>query len=203
VHIVASVGPYPLIKCLSFDQRLAMAGVHFSPADITENPKKYDSNQLINHLRSHLPDFMIPVSFIILEKLPLTSNGKVDRKALPDPEIKSSGQTFVKPGNEIERKLCSIWQEVLSVEQVGVNDSFFDLGGHSLSVVQVQGKIKEIFDKEISVVDMFKYPTIRSLAKFFDDQTTTKESIKKSQDRASRQREATKIQQRQVRNRRK
>ena len=137
-----------------------------------------------------------------MDAFPLTSNGKLDRKALPDPDGGQQGQTFVKPGSEIERKLAAIWQEILQVEQVGINDSFFDLGGHSLGIVQVQGKIKEVFDRDVNVVEMFKYPTISTLAKFLGDESSSREAIKKSMDRASRQREATKIQQQRVRPRR-
>jgi len=154
-------------------------------------------------LKNHLPDYMLPSAIAVLDKLPLTSNGKLNHKALPDPEMQHSGQTFVKPASETERKLALIWQEALSLPQVGINDSFFDLGGHSLGIVQVQGKIKDVFDKELNVVDMFKYPTIRSLAKFLGDESGSKETIIKSQTRAAKQREATRTQQMRFQNRRK
>ncbi len=162
----------------------------------------YDENTLKLCIKNKLPDYMVPAAIVKLDAFPLTSNGKLDRKALPDPEGGQQGQTFVKPGSEIERKLAAIWQEILQVEQVGINDSFFDLGGHSLGIVQVQGKIKEVFDRDVNVVEMFKYPTISTLAKFLGDESSSREAIKKSMDRASRQREATKIQQQRVRPRR-
>ncbi len=162
---------------------------------IPENSGKFDESQIKLKLKNKLPDYMVPAALVSLEKFPLTSNGKIDRKSLPDPEQGQSGQTFVKPGSDLERKLASIWQEVLQVEQIGINDSFFDLGGHSLGIVQVQGKIKEIFGRDLNVVDMFKYPTIGSLAQFLSDKSSSKETIRKSQDRASRQREATRTQQ--------
>ncbi len=169
---------------------------------IPEKGQDIDDNVMRLFLKNHLPDYMIPSAFTQMEHFPLTSNGKLDQKALPDPEAGAKGQTFVKPGSEVERKLAAIWQEVLQIEQVGINDSFFDLGGHSLGIVQVQGKIKEVFDKDVNVVDMFKYPTISSLAKFLSDEDSSKQAIKKSMDRASRQREATKMQQQRTRSRR-
>ena len=169
---------------------------------IPEDSGAYDENALKLCIKNKLPDYMIPAAIVTMKAFPLTSNGKLNRKALPDPESGQQGQTFVKPGSEIERKLAVIWQEVLQLDQVGINDSFFDLGGHSLGIVQVQGKIKEVFDRDVNVVEMFKYPTIGTLAKFLGDESSSREAIKKSMDRASRQREATKTQQQRVRPRR-
>ncbi len=169
---------------------------------VAADKDKFNAEQLPSRLKKQLPDFMIPSAVVVLDKIPLTSNNKLDRKKLPDPDMPDSGKTFVKPGSDLEKKLTAIWQEVLNVERIGINDSFFDLGGHSLSIVQVQGRIKEVFNKDINVVDMFKYPTISALAKFLGDESKTKEVIQKSVDRASRQREATKLHQQRMRNRR-
>lgn len=170
---------------------------------VPEDHQQFDLNDLQKFLRLHLPDFMMPSSIVILDEIPLTSNGKVDRQALPDPELKTGSEALVPPANDFERQLSNIWQEILNIKQVGVNESFFDLGGHSLSVIQVQGKIKEIFDKEINVVDLFKYPTIRLLAQYLEDRSDNLDTIKKSQQRADRQKEATRIQQQRLRSRRK
>ena len=170
---------------------------------VQENGQAFDAQKIKAAMKNHLPDYMLPTAIIELESLPLTSNGKLDRNALPDPEMQQTGQTFVKPGSETEKKLAAIWQEVLNLAQVGINDSFFDLGGHSLGIVQVQGKIKEVFDRELNVVDMFKYPTISSLAKFLSEESNSKEVIQKSQDRAAKQREATRTQQKRIQKRRK
>ncbi len=158
--------------------------------------------ELKQHLLKRLPDYMIPNLFVEMDKLPLTVNGKIDRQKLPDPELPKSHR-LVKPGTEIERQLVDIWKEVLKVNEVSVNDNFFELGGHSLGIVQVQGKIKEVFDRELNVVEMFKYPTIRSLAAFLGEGDNGKEKLEKVQTRASKQREATRLQQQRMMQRRK
>jgi len=157
--------------------------------------------ELKNHILEYLPDYMVPAIFVKMDKLPLTVNGKIDRKKLPDPELQQSHK-LVKPGTEIERKLAEIWKEVLKINEISVNDNFFELGGHSLGIVQVQGKIKEVFDKELNVVDMFKYPTIRALATFLGEGGNGKEKLEKVQTRASKQREATRLQQQRMMQRR-
>jgi len=162
-----------------------------------------ETSELSGYLRDRLPDYMLPATITLMKNFPLTSNGKLDRRALPDPELPVGAGRFVKPGSPLENQLAAIWQEVLNLEQVGIHDSFFDLGGHSLSIVQVQGKIKEIFNKDINVVDMFKYPTIAALARHLGNESGTQEAIRKTQDRASLQREATRLQQERMRNRRK
>jgi len=195
-EIESVIKDLPLIKDVTVVAKLSGTENRILAYIILDNAAKFDENEMKLNLKNKLPDYMVPTALIPLDEFPLTTNGKIDRKALPDPEQGQTGQTFVKPGSDLERKLASIWQEVLQVDQIGVNDSFFDLGGHSLGIVQVQGKIKEVFERDLNVVDMFKYPTIASLAKFLSDKGSSKETIRKSQDRASRQREATRTQQR-------
>ncbi len=169
---------------------------------VAKTEKELSSVELKNYLLEHLPDYMVPAIFMALPKLPLTANGKIDRAKLPDPDLKQRKQ-IIKPGSEIEQKLSEIWKQVLHLDQVSVNDNFFELGGHSLGIIQVQGKIKEVFDREIDIVEMFKYPTIRALARFLDDKSGQKELLEKVNDRAARQREATRIQQQRMMHRRK
>ena len=129
-------------------------------------------NQLISDVRcllqNKLPNYMVPSSFVALEALPLAPSGKVDRKALPKPDnLRPEHDTvYVSPRNEIERKVADIWQKVLNVEKVGIQDNFFDLGGHSLNVLQVYSKLRETFKTELSITDLFKYPTINSLSQY-------------------------------------
>ncbi|MEG4456885.1 amino acid adenylation domain-containing protein [Microcoleus sp. N9_A1] len=117
-------------------------------------------------LQEKLPNYMVPAVFVILDSLPLTPNGKVDRQNLPAcdrsrPEIEA---TFVAPGNSIEEKLAVIWTELLGLEQIGINDNFFHLGGHSLIVTQMLSRVGEVFRVELSFDQIFAYPTIESLA---------------------------------------
>ncbi|MGB7604680.1 MAG: condensation domain-containing protein, partial [Lutisporaceae bacterium] len=131
--------------------------------------------ELREHLSKNLPDYMIPAYFIQLDKLPLTENGKVDRKALP--EVDGSINTDIEyeaPRNEIEEKLAEIWSEVLGIEKIGINDNFFELGGHSLKATNVIAKIHKELNVELPLREMFKTPTIKGLANYVKN---TKQSI--------------------------
>ncbi|HEV8581881.1 MAG TPA: amino acid adenylation domain-containing protein [Thermoanaerobaculia bacterium] len=125
--------------------------------------------ELREHLRRTLPDYMIPAAFIALEAFPLTPSGKVDRKALPAPagSRESAVETaYVDPGTELERTIAGVWREVLKLDRVGTGDNFFDLGGHSLLAAQVHARLAEILGREIALLDLFRYPTVVSLAAF-------------------------------------
>ncbi len=117
-------------------------------------------------LEEHLPDYAIPAAIIALNEFPVTPNGKVDRAALPVPGSgrPELGATYVAPQTDTERFITALWQEVLGIEKPGVHDNFFDLGGHSLLVVLLHNRLKEAFRKDISIVDLFRYPTIAALA---------------------------------------
>jgi amino acid adenylation domain-containing protein len=120
------------------------------------------TSQLRDQLSRILPDYMVPSYFMFLDKLPLTPNGKIDRKALPKPEIKS-GATYVAPGNEKEKIIAELWKEVLKIEKVGIHDNFFELGGNSLSIIQLNVRLKEVLNADIPVVTLFQYPTVHSM----------------------------------------
>ncbi|WP_310463067.1 non-ribosomal peptide synthetase/type I polyketide synthase [Sphaerotilus sp.] len=118
-------------------------------------------------LREGLPQWMVPASFTVLEALPLNPNGKVDRKALPAPERASAASTAARllpPQTALEQQIAEIWQAVLKREQVGIDDNFFDLGGHSLLLLQVLGRLRERLGRKLPVVTLFQFPTIQSLA---------------------------------------
>lgn len=124
------------------------------------------TRNLLSFLKTKLPDYMLPSSFVLLEAMPLTPNGKVDRRALPAPEIgRSQIETaYVKPQNEIENIIARVWQDTLQIDKVGIHDNFFDLGGHSLLMAQVSQKLLEALEQKISIVQLFQFPTIHSLA---------------------------------------
>jgi amino acid adenylation domain-containing protein len=124
-----------------------------------------DAAALREHLRAGLPEHMVPAAFVGMEALPLSPNGKVDRKALPAPEAgRDPAATFVPPRDETERAIAAIWREALGVEQVGADDNFFDLGGHSLLLVRVHGRIREALGADVTVVELFQHPTVGALA---------------------------------------
>ena len=116
-------------------------------------------------LQERLPDYMIPSAFVFLDALPLTANGKVDRRALPAPDRMRPDlqEAFVAPRSQSEELVASIWGNVLGVERIGVYDSFFELGGHSLLVVQIVSRIREVFEVELPVRALFEAPTVAGL----------------------------------------
>jgi amino acid adenylation domain-containing protein len=125
-------------------------------------------SELRAELQTSLPDYMIPSAFVFLDALPLTPNGKVDRNALPAPDDARPAlqAAYVAPRTEVERVLAGIWQEVLGVGQVGADDNFFDLGGHSLRLLQVQYRLREVLGQELHAVEMFRYPTVGAMAAY-------------------------------------
>lgn len=124
--------------------------------------------EIQKQLQDRLPEYMIPTAFVNMEALPLTSNGKVDRKRLPAPETQQleTVEEPVEPLTEVAKVIRKIWQEVLKVESVGVNRNFFDLGGHSLLMVQVHGRLQQTYGEELSMTELFKYPTVSALAEY-------------------------------------
>jgi acyl carrier protein len=126
--------------------------------------------ELRNFCGERLPAYMVPSDFNFLDRLPLLPNGKLDRRkllsirSLPDGN-EASG---IRPQNETERRIAAVWQEALQLESVDVDRHFFDIGGHSLLMVWVHSRLKDMFAKKISIVDLFEYPTIRSLSEFLD-----------------------------------
>jgi acyl carrier protein len=117
------------------------------------------------HLSASLPEYMIPAAYVRLESLPLTPNGKLDRKALPAPEVDSySTRCYEPPEDETEQKIAGIWQDVLNFTPVGRDDNFFDLGGNSIRLMSVHSRLRQAFDKDISMVDLFRFATVRALA---------------------------------------
>jgi len=125
-------------------------------------------NELRERLRERLPEYMVPSAIVILDALPLSPNGKVDRKALPAPEgADRFGRTsYVAPRTPLEEGLAEIWGELLQLEQVGIHDNFFDLGGHSIMATQVVSRLQETFQVEVPVRALFDTPTIEGLAEW-------------------------------------
>ena len=135
-------------------------------------------------LRDKLPDYMVPTAFVFLDVLPVTPNGKVDRNALPAPEGHRPDleAVYVAPQTELERTIAAVWQEVLHVEKVGLRDNFFDLGGHSLLLVRMNSKLQAVLNKEIPIVDMFKYPTVSALTKYLSPEKSERAVSKQNDD---------------------
>ncbi|HEX8376315.1 MAG TPA: amino acid adenylation domain-containing protein, partial [Pedobacter sp.] len=124
----------------------------------------FDREEIIAYAKENLPDYMVPAHLIELESIPLTANGKVDRKALPALDSTEQTGEYVAPRTEIEIKLAEIWQDVLEVDQVGAHDDFFELGGHSLLAVRLISAVRKAFKAELPIGDVFDYPTVATLA---------------------------------------
>src|SRR5262249_38105403 len=139
-------------------------------AYVVENTKDSATpDELRRYLKKTLPEYMVPAVFITLDALPLTPNGKVDHKKLPDVDSARMDvpESYVSPRSEIERAIAEIWQDVLQVARVGIHDNFFNLGGHSLLLVQVNNRLREVLQADLSMIDMFRYPTVSALAEYF------------------------------------
>ncbi len=128
-------------------------------------------------LRARLPDFMVPAAFVELAELPLNANGKVDVAALPAPEAvrPKLAQAFVAPRTALESALAALWRDCLRLDAVGVDDSFFDLGGNSWLVLRVHARLEELARRPVPVVDLFAYPTIAALAAHLESATAKPE----------------------------
>ena len=125
-----------------------------------------DAAGLRSALKDQLPEYMVPAAFVALPALPLTSSGKVDRKALPVPEgvRPDAGTPFVAPRSELEQQLTAMWSELLGIERIGIHDNFFELGGHSLLATQLVSRIRPTFEVELDLGRLFAQPTIAALA---------------------------------------
>jgi amino acid adenylation domain-containing protein/non-ribosomal peptide synthase protein (TIGR01720 family) len=137
-------------------------------AYIVQNAEcRMQNSDFCEYLKQQLPEYMIPSFFVFMDSLPLTPNGKIDRKALPDPSRAGKDQEtgYVAPCNEAERRLASIWQEVLKTEKVGIWDNFFDLGGHSLKATVMISRVHKELGMEIALWEVFSRPTVEQLAK--------------------------------------
>jgi amino acid adenylation domain-containing protein len=121
--------------------------------------------ELREYLRGRLPDYMVPAHFVMLDSLPLTTNGKLDRKALPKPEVSSPAQAFASADSPAEEIICGIYTDVLKVERVSAGESFFESGGHSLLATQVVSRIREAFGVELPLRALFEHPSAAALAK--------------------------------------
>ncbi|MEJ7808101.1 MAG: amino acid adenylation domain-containing protein, partial [Telluria sp.] len=123
---------------------------------------------LRQHLAGSLPEYMVPAAFVLLASLPLSPNGKIDRKALPEPDASQLQAAYVAPRTDMEKRLCTLWQELLGVERVGITDNFFQLGGHSLLVMKLLTALKSSFGVELPIRVIFQFPDLERLAACLD-----------------------------------
>ncbi|WP_434291980.1 condensation domain-containing protein, partial [Clostridium botulinum] len=130
--------------------------------------KNLEELDLKSHLKETLPEYMVPAYFVELEKMPLTANGKLNRRALPEPNLDANLVEYEAPRNKVEETLAKIWSEILGIEKIGINDNFFDLGGHSLKATILMSKIHKELSREVPLKELFKSPTIKDLSKYIE-----------------------------------
>ncbi|MEH2065245.1 MAG: amino acid adenylation domain-containing protein [Nostoc sp.] len=169
--IETALNQYPGVQETAVIAREDVPGNKRLVAYVVPQPKSAITvNELRNFLKEKLPEFMIPSAIVLLKELPLSANGKVDRKALPAPEQIRADLIgdFVSPRTPVEEMLTQIWAEVLKVEKVSIYDNFFELGGHSLLTTQLLSKVKQAFNLDISLRSLLEKPTVAGLAENID-----------------------------------
>jgi thioesterase domain-containing protein len=136
-----------------------------------------EKSELRRFLQTKLPNYMIPTYFTALPAFPLTPNGKVDRKALPNPQTATFNEDLQAPSDDIERQLLGMWQELLGIANLCVTDNFFEMGGHSLLMTRMLIEIEAIWDKELPINILFEAPTIRQLAVFLRSENPNRQTV--------------------------
>ncbi len=160
--------------------------------------------ELRAHLHERLPDYMVPNAWVYLDAFPLTPNRKIDRRALPAPDLDRPDleSPFAAPAGELEERLAALWRSVLDIDRVGRDDNFFELGGHSLLMVRLNGRVRRELGVPISLVEMFQYPSVRTMAGRLATSGGAEKDLTGVKDRAAKAREAMRRRQRPGRTRR-
>lgn len=150
------------------------------------------TEQLKASLAERVPEFMVPDGFIMLDALPLTPNGKIDRNALPSPEKRQRQveEVFVAPEGDVEQTIAEVLREMLNLEQIGTRDNFFNMGANSLLIVQANNRLSQRLGRKVSLVSMYRYPTIAALAEHISGQADQKQSTEEGQKRAEKRKAA-------------
>jgi hypothetical protein len=146
--------------------------------------QKFDLTELREYLSQQLPHYMIPSYIIPLEKLPLTANGKIDRKALPtiQTDLRTELDEYTAPETSMEKIIVNVWREVLKQEKISIHHNFFEVGGNSLDMIKINARLKKTIGRDIPVITMFEYPTVYSLSRCLEEKETGERYIGKNID---------------------
>ena len=140
--------------------------------------RELNGESLRTLLRNRLPDYMVPTLFVRLKKLPLTANGKIDRRALPEPDEESSeAPLYVEARSPVEEIVAGIWKQVLGLKKVGVHDNFFELGGHSLLATRIISRVRKSLAVDLPLRTIFESPTIAELSENIANNSSTTDYI--------------------------
>jgi amino acid adenylation domain-containing protein len=167
-EIEAALGKHPSVQEAVVMDRADAAGLKHLVAYITTHVDVHDKDlisSLRDYIKTALPDYMVPGAFVLLDRFPLTPNGKIDRKSLPDPDISLREQEIILPRTPLESKLVQIWSDVLGVENISITDNFFDRGGHSLLATRLFVRIRNAFGVDLPLRVLFDSPTVDDLAR--------------------------------------
>ena len=165
-EIESSLEKHPTVRQAVVLAREDRPGQKRLVAYVTGKDAKPEGAALRTYLLERLPEYMVPSNIVVLERMPLSPNGKADRKALPAPESGGAdpSRPFVAPGTAIEQQIAQAWKDLLHVEQVGLDDPFFELGGNSLLALQLHRRLTAELGVTLALTDLFQYPTVRALA---------------------------------------
>jgi len=179
-EIALAVESHPQVAaCCTTTCTLAEDDVRLAAYVVWTGDRPWDESALRQHLQQQLPSFMLPSVFVSINDFPLLPTGKIDLRALPQPDWGRAGSVdrYVPPTSETEKRLAEIWEEVLKLDRVGSTDDFFDLGGHSLLAVRVINRIEEALNVRVPIRIQFERPTIAELALFIDNASTEEETL--------------------------
>jgi acyl-coenzyme A synthetase/AMP-(fatty) acid ligase/acyl carrier protein len=190
-EIEAALREHPAVRsAVAIVDEEAGGGKRLAAYVVPRNDTRPEAADLRAHLRDRLPRHAVPEALGVVDSLPLTSNGKVDQRALPRLERTAPKVTAAAaPQSGLEQSIAGIWQRVLRLDSIGVNENFFDLGGHSLLAVEVRTELERVVNREIPMVDLFTHSTIRSLAKHLGHKTAPLVAADDMQMRANRRRQ--------------
>ncbi|MCX7748502.1 MAG: amino acid adenylation domain-containing protein [Clostridia bacterium] len=188
-EIEKAILEHPSVKeCIVAAWEKQPGNMHLVGYIVFEKGKSMESGELQDFLGKSLPEYMVPKLFVYLDAMPLSPNGKADRKALPAPTLEKK-TAYVAPSSEVETILMNIWKEELGLDSVGMNDNFFEVGGHSLLLTRVHNRLNKQFNREFSLIDLFTHSTIGALAKYVSGESEDM-VFHKNEDRVRKQKEA-------------
>jgi len=167
-EIEAVLEKHPRVAQAVVIAREAAAGKQLA-AYILTNAERASAAELRDYVKKQLPEYMVPADFVFVESFPLTPNGKVDRRALPEPQVSAAASdASAAPRNEAEKKMARLWAQVLGREAVGVRDNFFDLGGHSLLALRLTGRIEKEFGRKLTLTALIQAPTVEQMVRLVE-----------------------------------